>query len=91
MENFIYKTLDEKHVKAVLLYPNTDKKLYHDAEFKKPVTKDSLREIFLLGAFIVGASGAMTMATAFSVSGDTATVTAGENSYTSVVVEESAA
>lgn len=75
------KNVDEKDVKAVVLYPGTDSVLYHDEELTVGVAKDEMSEIFFLGA-VVDAEGALTSITGFSAGdADYATVTAGSDTY----------
>lgn len=75
------KNVDEKNVKAVVLYPDANSVLYHDAALKFGVVKDEMSEIFFLGA-VVDVDGALSKVTGFSNSGEGyATITAGTGTY----------
>ena len=51
-ENFVYIKSHEKYVKAVMFYADENNNLYCDKALTKAVTKDELKEAFLLGAFV---------------------------------------
>ena len=75
------KNVDEKNVKAVVLYPDSDSVVYHDAELTVGVAKDEMAEIFFLGA-VVDVDGALSKVTGFSIDEEGyATITAGTSTY----------
>ena len=54
MIKFVYlSNVCEKLAKGALLYADSSNVLFCEPEFVNPITKDVLREVFFLGAFIV--------------------------------------
>lgn len=83
----IYKSSEEKYVKSVVLYAN-DSKVYHDAEFKKAVTKAELYEAFMVGVVVCTAEGTYVKAVKYVDNGAEAAIYADDAALSSVTPVE---
>lgn len=81
----VYARVDEKFVKTVVVYANSSKVLFFDAEFKNPVLTTELQDLFLKG-ITISVDSALHMPVSYTSAG---VVLADSTTYTATApVEE---
>lgn len=79
-----YEMANDQHVRNIVLYADSAKKLYVDEAKTSGIKKDELIRLFQINSILVATANGLEKPTSLTIGDTYTTVTAGETSYFSV-------